>query len=147
MNAPALAAVVHGSPVAESLRDANLTPEQFDEVLMVGGASRMPNFVDTVARLFDRLPNRQLPPDEAGAIGAAVQAALRADDVAVEDLVVTDVAPFSLGIAVAQPYGSGTSGRVARRTRWRHTRATRSRDRAAARSARWPATQAYRTGA
>ena len=57
------------------------------------------------AELFGRLPHDALPPDEAVALGAAVQAALKAGDAAVEDMVVTDVAPFTMGIATATNMG------------------------------------------
>lgn len=66
----------------------------------------MPGFVEIVARTFGRMPSRSLPPDEAVALGAAVQAALREGDDAVADMVVTDVAPFSLGIASASEFGT-----------------------------------------
>jgi molecular chaperone HscC len=65
----------------------------------------MPCFVELVARTFGRMPSRTLPPDEAVAMGAAVQAGLKQGDQAVDDLVVTDVAPFSLGIASATKFG------------------------------------------
>jgi molecular chaperone HscC len=61
----------------------------------------MPCVVKLVAQLFGKLPLRTLPPDEAVAMGAAVQAALKGGDTAVEDLVATDVAPFTLGIEMA----------------------------------------------
>jgi molecular chaperone HscC len=86
-------------PIRRALRDAQLTASEVDAVILVGGTTRMPAVVDLAARVFGRLPLRHLPPDEAVAMGAAVQAALKAGDEAVEDMVVTDVAPFSLGIA------------------------------------------------
>jgi len=92
-------------PIARALRDAGLTPDQLDEVLLVGGASRMPCFVELVAKMFSRMPSRSLPADEAVALGAAVQAALCDRMQAVADLVVTDVAPFSLGVAAASKLG------------------------------------------
>ncbi len=94
------------APIFRALADAGKTPGQIDEVLLVGGSTRMPCVSRMGAQLFGRLPLRTLPPDEAVALGAAVQAALKADDAAVEDLVVTDVAPFSLGIAVAESFGA-----------------------------------------
>jgi molecular chaperone HscC len=84
-------------PISRALRDANVRTEQIEEVLLVGGSTRMPCVVRLASQIFGRLPSRQLPPDEAIALGAAVQAALKADDAAVEDVVVTDVAPFTLG--------------------------------------------------
>jgi molecular chaperone HscC len=93
-------------PIHRALRDASVGPGAIDEVLLVGGATRMPCVARTAAQLFGKLPNRKLPPDEAVAMGAAVQAALKAGDAAVEDLVATDVAPFTLGIEIS----AGTDG-------------------------------------
>ena len=89
------------APIVRALRDASAGRAQIQEVLLVGGATRMPCVARLAAEMFERLPSRSLPPDEAVALGAAVQAALKARDAAVDDVVVTDVAPFSMGIAVA----------------------------------------------
>lgn len=93
-------------PIARALRDGDARPEDIDEVLVVGGATRMPCFVQLAAQMFGRMPSRHLPPDEAVALGAAVQAALKAGDAAVSDMVVTDVAPFTLGISTASEMGT-----------------------------------------
>ena len=93
------------APTLRALRDAGLGPKDVDEVLLVGGATRMPCVVRFAAQLFERMPDRRLPPDEAVALGAAIQAGLKERHAAVEDLVVTDVAPFTLGIAVADGFG------------------------------------------
>lgn len=92
-------------PIERALRDAKMPTSKIDEVLLVGGATRMRSVVELASTTFGRLPLRDLPADEAVAHGAAVQAALIADDAAVDDLVVTDVAPFSLGIATAERLG------------------------------------------
>ncbi|HEY6725617.1 MAG TPA: Hsp70 family protein [Polyangiaceae bacterium] len=89
-------------PIRRALQDAHVAPDQVDSVLLVGGATRMPCVVELASKVFGRLPLRHLPPDEAVALGAAVQAALKAGDRAVDELVVTDVAPFSLGVATGQ---------------------------------------------
>jgi molecular chaperone HscC len=94
------------APTFRALRDARLDPSQIDEVLLVGGATRMPCVVRLTAQIFERMPDRRLPPDEAVALGAAVQAALKAGHAAVDDVVVTDIAPFTMGIAVASRVGS-----------------------------------------
>jgi molecular chaperone HscC len=94
------------APISRALRDANKKPDQVGEVLLVGGATRMPCVARLASQLFARLPLRALPPDEAVALGAAVQVALKAGDAAVGDIVVTDVAPFSLGIAATTQVGS-----------------------------------------
>ncbi len=85
-------------PILRALGDSGLRPADVDEVILVGGATRMPAFVRLASELFGRLPRRDLPVDEVVAMGAAVQAALKAGDAAVEDVVVTDVAPFSMGM-------------------------------------------------
>jgi len=87
-------------PIFKALRDAGQRPEQVNEVLLVGGATRMPCVAALAAGIFGRLPSRSLPPDEAVAMGAAVQAALKSHDAAVGDMVVTDIAPFTMGISV-----------------------------------------------
>jgi len=92
-------------PIERALRDAKMPTSKIDEVLMVGGATRMRSVVELAGTTFGRLPLRSLPADEPVAHGAAIQAALIADDAAVDDLVVTDVAPFSLGIATAERLG------------------------------------------
>jgi molecular chaperone HscC len=92
-------------PIARALRDARIEARALDEVLVVGGATRVPSVLDFVTRLFGRAPLQTLPPDEAVALGAAVQAALVARDAAIQDVVVTDVAPFTLGIAAVKSFG------------------------------------------
>jgi molecular chaperone HscC len=93
------------APTLRALRDARLGPGDMDEVLLVGGATRTPCVVRFAAQVFGRVPDRRLPPDEAVAMGAAIQAALMEGHAAVEDVVVTDVAPFTLGLAVASQFG------------------------------------------
>jgi molecular chaperone HscC len=93
------------APIQRALRDASLRADQVDEVLIVGGATRMPCVAKLAAQLFGRLPLRTLPPDEAVVLGAAVQAALKAGDAALDDMIVTDVAPFSLGVETADRLG------------------------------------------
>jgi molecular chaperone HscC len=93
-------------PIRRALQDARADPESIDEVLLVGGSTRMPCIAQFAARKFGRLPLRTLPPDEAVALGAAVQAALKSRQSAVADMVVTDVAPFTMGIATAPRIGA-----------------------------------------
>lgn len=87
-------------PIQRALRDARWQLGDIDEILLVGGATRMPAVRRLAERLFGRAPRTDLQPDETVALGAAVQAALLAEDAAVEDLVATDVAPFTLGTEV-----------------------------------------------
>jgi molecular chaperone HscC len=92
-------------PVLRALGDAKVSPRDIDEVLLVGGATRMPCMIRMVAQLFGRMPQRSLPPDEAVALGAALQAGLKQGERSLQDLVVTDVAPFSMGIETASRWG------------------------------------------
>ena len=89
------------APVERALRDAKLMPVQIDHLVLAGGATRMPLFRRLAARLFQRLPIATVNPDEVVARGAAVQVGLVARDAALNDRVMTDVAPFSMGIEVA----------------------------------------------
>jgi molecular chaperone HscC len=89
------------APVERALRDARLVPEEISHLVLAGGATRMPLFRRLAARLFQRLPIATLNPDEVVALGAAVQAGLAMRDAALEDRVMTDVAPFTMGIETA----------------------------------------------
>ncbi len=92
-------------PIRRVMGDAKLSKDQLDEVILVGGATRMPLVVRRVAELLGKEPRQRLNPDEVVALGAAVQAGLVGKAAAVEDLVVTDVAPFTLGVAVSKEFG------------------------------------------
>jgi molecular chaperone HscC len=89
------------APIERAIRDANLNPDQVTDLVLVGGATRMPVVRRMAARLFQRLPIAQINPDEVVARGAAVQAGLKMRDMALDDVVMTDVAPYSLGVAVS----------------------------------------------
>lgn len=89
-------------PLERALRDAKLSPEEIDGIILVGGASRMPMIKQSVVQLFRRIAMASVNPDEAIARGAAVQAALIARNESVEETVLTDVMPFSLGTEVVQ---------------------------------------------
>lgn len=84
------------------LRDAAIEASELDDVLLVGGASRMPMIAQVIGEDLGRLGNRTLDPDKVVALGAAVQAALCDRQEAVQDLVLTDVCPHTLGIAVSK---------------------------------------------
>ena len=92
-------------PIRRALRDAGVSPEDVDEVVLVGGATRMPAVAELAETLFGRPPLRSVSPDEAVAQGAAVQVALKAGDAQLEDMVATDVAPFSLGVSTIESHG------------------------------------------
>ncbi len=83
-------------PVMKALSDAGVRPGEVDEVVLVGGQTRMPAVQTMVRRIFDREPNRGVNPDEVVAIGAAIQAGVLTGDV--KDVLLLDVTPLSLGI-------------------------------------------------
>ncbi len=83
-------------PCRDCIRDAGVTVEQIDEVVMVGGSTRIPLVRDAVEKLFRSKPHTELNPDEVVALGAAVQAAILGGDV--EGKLLLDVTPLSLGI-------------------------------------------------
>lgn len=85
-------------PVERALRDARMELSDIDQVVLVGGSTRKHLVQKLVTSLFGRLPLRHLDPDEVVARGAAVQAALKAKDRALEDTVLVDVCPYTLGI-------------------------------------------------
>ncbi|PKM28849.1 MAG: molecular chaperone HscC [Gammaproteobacteria bacterium HGW-Gammaproteobacteria-12] len=86
-------------PIEQALRDARLNPRDLDSLVLVGGATRMSVVQQLVATLFGRLPYRHLDPDTIVALGAAAQAACKARDRAIEEIILTDVCPYTLGIA------------------------------------------------
>jgi molecular chaperone HscC len=86
-------------PTERAVRDANITANGFDAIVMVGGATRMPMIRSLVAKMFGRLPLITIDPDKTVALGAAVQAALIQRHGALRDVVMTDVCPYTLGVA------------------------------------------------
>jgi molecular chaperone HscC len=88
-------------PVERAMRDAQIGSADLAEVVLVGGASRMPMVARLVSRMFGRLPLRHVNPDEAIARGACVAAAMKHRHRALEEVVMTDVCPYTLGVAVA----------------------------------------------
>jgi molecular chaperone DnaK len=89
-------------PCKHALKDAGLKPEQIDEVVLVGGSTRIPRVRTLVEEMFKRLPHTGLNPDEVVALGAAVQAnVLAGGSEATENMLLLDVTPLSLGIEVA----------------------------------------------
>ncbi len=83
-------------PVVDALKAAGLSPDQVDEVVLVGGQTRMPKVVEAVQKVFGKEPNRNINPDEVVAIGAAVQGGILRGDI--KDMILLDVTPLSLGI-------------------------------------------------
>ena len=84
------------TPCREAMRQAGVSPDDIDEIILVGGQTRMPKVQEEVKRLFGKEPNKTVNPDEVVALGAAVQAAVLTGEV--KDLLLLDVTPLSLGI-------------------------------------------------
>lgn len=95
------------APIERALRDARLRAGDLDEVVLVGGATRMPIVRKLVAQLFARLPSRYIDPDQTIALGVAVCAGLRLRNEAFSEIVLTDVCPHSLGVRVSEDDGRG----------------------------------------
>ncbi|AWH87911.1 molecular chaperone HscC [Limnobaculum parvum] len=89
-------------PVVQALQDAQFEVNKLDHVILVGGATRMPIVRQLVTRMFGRFPRNELNPDEVVALGAGIQAGLIAEAKALDDIVLTDVMPYSLGIETAR---------------------------------------------
>lgn len=90
------------APVERAMRDAKLKPDDLDEIILVGGAVRMPMISRMVARMFGRLPLRHVHPDHAIALGTAIAGGLKARDESLEEVVMTDVCPYTLGTQVSR---------------------------------------------
>jgi molecular chaperone DnaK len=83
-------------PVKQCMKDSELTAEKVNEVILVGGMTRMPLVVETVKKLFNKEPHKGVNPDEVVAVGAAIQAGVLKGEV--KDILLLDVTPLSLGI-------------------------------------------------
>lgn len=90
-------------PLERAIADARLAVSDLNAIILVGGATRMPMVRSLVARLFGRLPLGNINPDTAIALGSAIQGGLIARDAALDDIVMTDVSPYTLGVAVVDP--------------------------------------------
>ena len=86
-------------PLRQALDDAGLHNDKIDHIILVGGSTRMPAVQDTIRRYFGKEPSKSVNPDEAVALGAAIQASILAGDV--QDVLLLDVIPLSLGIETA----------------------------------------------
>ena len=87
-------------PIERSLRDANVTLDDIDQIVLVGGATKLPVVRRFVRKLFNRAPCVRINPDEAVALGAALQCGMKARDKEIKEVVLTDVCPFTLGTEV-----------------------------------------------
>lgn len=89
-------------PVIRSLRDCGMESGDLGEIVLVGGATRMPVVRRAITRMFGRFPNSAVDPDHAVALGAAIQAGLLDQGGGLEEIRITDVAPFTLGVDVGE---------------------------------------------
>lgn len=87
--------------VQSVLEDAHLAPSDIESIILVGGSTRIPKVARLMQDFFGKAPLSDVDPDEAVALGAAVQAGIKAGTISAETLIATDVAPFSMGIAAA----------------------------------------------
>jgi len=87
-------------PIERSLKDANIKLKDIDEIVLVGGSTKMPIVRRFVSKLFGRFPNVSVNPDEVVALGAATQAAMKMRNEQLKEIVMTDVCPFTLGTEV-----------------------------------------------
>jgi molecular chaperone HscC len=99
-------------PVVRALKDAAIRPDELDAVILVGGATRMPLIHSFVSKLFGRLPACSINPDEAVAVGTGIQAAMKARNTVLREVVLTDICPYTLGtdIVVKNTLGNYESG-------------------------------------
>src|SRR5438309_2079886 len=98
-------------PCAQALKDAGLSASQIDEVILVGGSTRIPKVQEIVEKFFGKKPNRSVNPDEVVAIGAAIQGAVLTGEV--KDVLLLDVTPLTLGI---ETYGGVMTTMIASNT-------------------------------
>lgn len=95
-------------PIERSLKDAGIKLSQIDEVILVGGATKLPIIRKFVAKLFGKMPNISLNPDEVVALGAAMQGAMKERNEMIKEVVLTDVCPFTLGTEVVMNIDENT---------------------------------------
>ena len=99
------------APVKKALKDADIEPEDIDEVILVGGMTRMPKVRSEVQRLFNKVPNTSVNPDETVALGAAIQGGILSGEI--KNVLLLDVTPLSLGI---ETFGGAFSPLIPRNT-------------------------------
>jgi len=92
-------------PIERSLRDAGVSLSDIDQIVLVGGATRLPVIRRFVTRLFGRIPGILVDPDEAVALGAALQCGMKARDKEIQEVVLTDVCPYTLGTEIVASNG------------------------------------------
>ncbi len=100
------------APIERALRDARVEPDALARIILAGGASQMPAFRRLITRLFRRLPVYQINPEEVVGRGAAVRAGMAMRGQGLDEMVMTDVAPFTLGVETSIKHGEGSGSRI-----------------------------------
>lgn len=95
------------NPIDRALGDASIHPKDLNAVILMGGATRMPIIKSAVSKIFRQPPYSNINPDEAVALGAAIQAALKEKNEALKEVILTDVCPYTLGTSVSRGIGKG----------------------------------------
>jgi molecular chaperone HscC len=95
-----------GKPIERTIRDSQVAINEIDDLVLVGGATRMPIFRDVIYKLFQRIPSLALNPDEVVGRGTGIQAGLKGRDAALDEVILTDICPYTLGTAVADGVGA-----------------------------------------
>lgn len=91
-------------PVKRSLSDAHIRVSEIDKVVLVGGSTKSPMIHKFVGKLFHKMPYTNINPDEAVALGAAIQGAMKERNAAIKEVILTDVCPFTLGTEVVREW-------------------------------------------
>lgn len=94
-------------PIERALRDAELSADDMDAIILIGGATRMPLIKSVIVKMFGRIPYAHIHPDETVALGTAIQIALKERDKSLEEVILTDVCPYTLGTHVVKELGQG----------------------------------------
>lgn len=94
-------------PIERALRDASVSPVELDAIILIGGATRMMLTRSIISKIFGKLPFSNVNPDEAVALGAAIQAALKERREELQEVILTDVCPYTLGTNIVIDLGNG----------------------------------------
>ncbi len=90
------------NPIERALRDASLHPEDIDKIILVGGSTRMPVVKTTIGKIFQQFPYTNINPEEAIVLGTAIQSALMDRNEALNEVILTDVCPYTLGTNISR---------------------------------------------
>ncbi|SHK78432.1 molecular chaperone HscC [Clostridium cavendishii DSM 21758] len=96
------------APIERALKDAELSTRDLDNIILIGGATRMPIIRSVVSKIFSKIPFCNINPDETVALGAAIQGGLKARKSMFKEVILTDVCPFTLGVEVVESLENGS---------------------------------------